>query len=670
MPISAPMPGRKRGFARLGLLMGLASVGAGTSACEQAKAVGARIEHVTLASVATVAPLAGQAALCHGTHGTWLGPLQSCVCPPHRLFSVQRGCGPVLLSASLEKQSGRLRGLRPDALQAVLASVYDSDALQVGIDLAGLDAAEVTELVRTLDDDPTAVLSALTLPPPRALSRTVLRLARVTPSNVETLWGPDRELDYPPRLNIISLDPMAYEAPHANTFAVACSAALRDVPEGAALCTAANLALADLARTILPQPWITNFTEEGPGCRPDCAFVGTVSRGGVAATYNVLFQDYAPLSRLLRLGAGASGTELLVALGPTGHVEAAVLKRHVLADATTSALLFSERTVFDPWARPIGHEQIPRGEPDVLGAALSDGHSLNGALPTDTLTRPNLTTALVAVLVDSAIDPRMTGLRPRLNFAPGSTLDTLARDGSGFSYANGTVSGMLGLLDDDFLEGRHGSRIASVVAANLPGVRLSFIRALDIETQGPTPELRDKWIDLIRSSHASLVNLSVTYSRLIADCDGFFGPIFTSLPDVLFVVGAGNNGAREPTGTCPVGLAQYYPNVLTVAGVDRSGRAIHAHSNYGFQTAKVAAPYEGQAVEVGGSLAPPPNRLGPISGTSYSAAVVSNAALRLLARHPTLRLSQWVDTLMNTCKPTDLEVGCGGALDVEALERR
>jgi hypothetical protein len=74
------------------------------------------------------------------------------------------------------------------------------------------------------------------------------------------------------------------------------------------------------------------------------------------------------------------------------------------------------------------------------------------------------------------------------------------------------------------------------------------------------------------------------------------------------------------------------------------------------------------AAEVPGSLAAPVSRLAPMHGTSLSAALVSNAALRLRARHPELTAAGVTRTLMQACRPQGLDVACGGGLDFQRLE--
>ncbi|HET6346324.1 MAG TPA: S8/S53 family peptidase, partial [Myxococcota bacterium] len=326
------------------------------------------------------------------------------------------------------------------------------------------------------------------------------------------------------------------------------------------------------------------------------------------------------------------------------------------------------RDVFGARWDLLGGDVTPRGDRASLERALLGSDEPRGlGLPTDSSGRRALWTPQVAVLIDSGIDPRLPGLRRRLNLAPLSLAMYLERNAPFTPVSGDPVRALLNILDDDEMEGRHGTRVASVVAADLPRLQLSFIRAIDLldPSAATTP---DRWTDFIARSRAKVVNISVTYARLVADCDAFFGPIFGGSPDVLFVVASGNNGAQDPTGTCPASLAGRFPNVVTVAGMAPSGRALHSHSNHGLAVAKVAAPYEGLAAEAPGSLAPPASRLAPMHGTSLSAALVSNGALRLWARHPELTAARVARTLMQACQPQGLDVACGGGLDFQRLE--
>jgi subtilisin family serine protease len=380
----------------------------------------------------------------------------------------------------------------------------------------------------------------------------------------------------------------------------------------------------------------------------------------------VTLQSYTPLNRLLRV-TGVGGDEVLAFLGPRGQIEAGVVRHHDLAEADAPYLLRSARHVLGPRWQHLGGDEAHRGDRAALAQAL-EATGTPPHLPTDSPRRASLQRPQVALLIDSGIDPRLPGLRDRLNLAPLS-LAMFLEDHAPFTPVSADpVRALLDLLDDDELEGRHGTRVASVVAADLPRLQLSLIRSLDVLGGEDTARLSQRWADFIARSRASVVNVSVTYSRLVADCAALFDPIFRGAPDVLFVVAAGNNGATNPVTTCPASLAHRYPNVLTVAGTDRSGRLLHPHSNRGIRVAKVAAPYEGVAAEAVGSLAMPVARLTPMSGTSLSAALVSNAALRLWARHPALTAPAVAGTLMRACRPQGLDVACGGGLDFRRLE--
>jgi hypothetical protein len=624
-----------------------------------------------LSSVFIPAPLEALARRCHRSGGVWSDGLVSCVCPQGGLFRVDAGCRPFSLPPALEGVRGGFGGMSTEALaEALEVPLVDAGPWHVTLDVGALSAAEAGRVAYALDADPSRLLLGAALPPQDATTRAMLRLERATPDTWEGLWGADRELDYPAHLTILSADPLGGLAPLAEVVDPSpCEAGLAEagVAQGEAVCGLVAETLTAL-RGGAPDAFdATKLTEEGPGCEPDCAFVGVRGGSGLRLTYTVTMQRYAPLNRMLRI-TGPSDLDAMVFIGPRGQVEATVVRRHTLAGSPAPHLLLSSRDVLGARWDLLGGDVTPRGDRASLERALlGSGAPRGGALPTDSPGRRPFLAPQVALLIDSGIDPRLPGLRRRLNLAPLSLAMYLESNAPFTAVSADPVRALLNILDDDEMEGRHGTRVASVIAADLPRLQLSFIRSLDL-LDGDVEAAPDRWTAFIARSHAAVVNISVTYSRLVADCDAIFDPIFRGSPDVLFVVAAGNSGAQDPTGTCPAALAGRFPNVVTVAGMAASGRTLHPHSNHGVAVAKVAAPYEGLAAEASGSLATPVARLAPMHGTSLSAALVSNAALRLRTRHPEWTAARVAHALMQACRPQGLDVACGGGLDFHHLE--
>jgi subtilisin family serine protease len=106
--------------------------------------------------------------------------------------------------------------------------------------------------------------------------------------------------------------------------------------------------------------------------------------------------------------------------------------------------------------------------------------------------------------------------------------------------------------------------------------------------------------------------------------------------NVLIVSGSGNNGNTN------IWYPAKYPGVLTVGGVDRSGK-IWAKSNYGPEVL-LTAPAE----DIVSASWPGSDKLGIGNGTSAATAYVSAAAALLRAKFPDLTAGQIANRLVKT----------------------
>jgi len=139
---------------------------------------------------------------------------------------------------------------------------------------------------------------------------------------------------------------------------------------------------------------------------------------------------------------------------------------------------------------------------------------------------------------------------------------------------------------------------------------------------------------------ASVINMSLTRNTLDwpASWDDAFQYAFAH--DVVIVAAAGNRGS----GTTEVGAPATIPGVLTVAGVDRAGKASFDASAQGI-TIGVSAPSE-QLVG-----ANPGGGYVQWAGTSGAAPLVSGAVALVRAAHPELKAPDVIERLIRTAKP-------------------
>lgn len=138
---------------------------------------------------------------------------------------------------------------------------------------------------------------------------------------------------------------------------------------------------------------------------------------------------------------------------------------------------------------------------------------------------------------------------------------------------------------------------------------------------------------------ADIINLSLTTNTPDWDTSWDDAFLYAFDHDVVVVVAAGNRGS----GTTRVGAPATIPGVLTVAGVDRSGRASVEASTQGI-TLGVAAPSE-QLLGVS-----PDGRLVEWRGTSGAAPIVAGIAALVRAAHPGLDAGNVINRIESTAR--------------------
>ncbi|WP_341998259.1 S8 family serine peptidase [Microbacterium sp. LWH7-1.2] len=218
-------------------------------------------------------------------------------------------------------------------------------------------------------------------------------------------------------------------------------------------------------------------------------------------------------------------------------------------------------------------------------------------------------------------------------------------DVSGAGSSDGRTP--VGAVDKD-----HGSWVASLAAGRGTGPDTGMIgvapeaQLLSVSVAFGSSAQRpfsDQIADAIRWSvdnGADVINMSLTTN--VPDWPESWDDAFLYAfeHDVVIVVAAGNRGS----GTTRVGAPATIPGVLTVGGVDRSGRASVDASTQGI-TIGVSAPSE----ELIGVSAD--STLVSWDGTSGAAPIVAGIAALVRAAHPELDANNVINRIIKTAHP-------------------
>lgn len=215
----------------------------------------------------------------------------------------------------------------------------------------------------------------------------------------------------------------------------------------------------------------------------------------------------------------------------------------------------------------------------------------------------------------------------------------------------GAANGQKPLGDGDSAD--HGTWVASLLAGRGTGPTSGVLGAApeaSILTAsvalgkaiGPVSS-DDQIAEAIRwavDNGAKVINMSLTRNTLDwpTSWDDAFQYAFSH--DVVVVAAAGNRGS----GTTEVGAPATIPGVLTVAGVDRQGKASFDASSQGI-TIGVSAPSE-QLVGVS-----PGGGYVQWEGTSGAAPLVSGAVALVRAAHPELKAPDVIERIIKTARP-------------------
>ncbi len=228
-------------------------------------------------------------------------------------------------------------------------------------------------------------------------------------------------------------------------------------------------------------------------------------------------------------------------------------------------------------------------------------------------------------------------------------------------------------------EALHGTAMLATIAQGAPGVRLlaaplsaleGDARTLPIDVAGLRAvyaQRRTNALELaawLRRRGARIVNVSLglDLDALTADLAAahpdrdpgdlkrvatvihrmevdLMRTLVDALPEALFVVAAGNGGARDPSNTFPRGL-EARPNVLRVAALDGAGKRLDPSSDRGLRTADVAHEGTARGLRIAGVRI---DLLQP--STSTAAARTSAVAAQVLLEDPSLTPAALKDLL-------------------------
>jgi subtilisin family serine protease len=217
---------------------------------------------------------------------------------------------------------------------------------------------------------------------------------------------------------------------------------------------------------------------------------------------------------------------------------------------------------------------------------------------------------------------------------------------------------------------RHGTHCAGTIgaSANDSGghvgvawqVRLMACRAFAANGNGFVSD-SVKAVEYAVSKKARIINAS--YGSTSYSFSEWYAMFTAGQAGVMVVASAGNEGKNSDLSSLNLNYPAGYTlnNVVAVAAVDRRGN-LASFSNYGADTVDLAAP----GVDIYSTVRTTDASYENISGTSMATPHVTGVAALLLARYPSLTVSQLRSRLINTTRPLTSLAGrtlSGGLVD-------
>ena len=623
-------------------------------------------------------------ARCIASGGRWLNTTYACVCPPDTLFVRGEGCQNVFIQSAAYKARGHFETTSRLEIDDLFQSLWKFGDSVATISSRDLNPDSMATLLAVLNQDFSRPWRGLTVLADWQLPRRTIRILSHNSMSLDSVdfkswlqhyWMSGRELmerPYPysfigSDLDFVLNDSLASpgDRDYLNKngdWIAQCTDALGI----GNLCLTIYSVLDDLSNDRAGAMSVPIVSEEAPQCDPDCSIMRTFPSHLGRITYSVLMKHFVPIERRLDFTL-KNQSDYAFFLGPLGQIDSIINYGLRALDDSEQELISAYRTIFNSSWKPVYHNRWSYGDRGSYDSFLLDPSRFGSFLLNDDENIQKQNKPIAALLVDSGVSFSAPGLSTRLlrsdvghEHLPGERL--VAYDNMGRTLPDI----LLGSLDGGG-QG-HGTAVASVMAANLPAATLSWINYRDVYQIGDPLKLCQAWVDKIKKEEIRVVNISIDYTRSFFGCSDFFDFLFSSNPDVLFIVGAGNSHVRVQDTTCPAGRARFHANVMSIAGNDRSGLSLADESNYGAEHVQIAAPMEALALSSKYQNGTSAYQLSPHFGTSYAAATVSNAAMRLWASRPEMGVNDVVSGLLSACHFTGLDVGCGGYLDMKRLE--
>lgn len=147
-------------------------------------------------------------------------------------------------------------------------------------------------------------------------------------------------------------------------------------------------------------------------------------------------------------------------------------------------------------------------------------------------------------------------------------------------------------------------------------------------------------------------NFSIAVAGTFAAHKQEWARMFSTLPKIMFVVAAGNDGSPydstygnlDVMDAVPASLAEYFPNVVTVVATDSKG-ALTDFSNFSAKRSTLGA--FGKAV----ASAAPDNNYVQMSGTSMAAPFVAGVVAQMISENPKLKVTELRKLLEKSVTP-------------------